>query len=138
MSQKLCGDPTVPLGNVFQCFPITMLKVSPCPLENLPFSILCPLTPNQSPCTSKRLAPSSLCPPTRYVRSSLSLLLLRLERPHSLSQPVLAHNVFHSPHLTSLMTFSGPTQCTSVILVLGSPKQDTALEMEHLEEVSFE
>lgn len=136
MSQKPCGDSTDPLGNVFQCFRIIMLKG---PIGESPMLQLVSI--DSKPVTmylQEELASSSLCPPTRYVRSSLSFLLLKLERPHSFSQPLLAHHEFHSPHLTSLMTFTGPTPCTSVILVLGSPKEDTVLERAHLEEVSFE
>lgn len=126
-----CPDPTVPLDNVFQCFPTLVIKANKQTKNNphpfrVSYSPTCfPLPPDQSP---RRLAPPSLSPPTRYVktavRSLLSPLLLRLERPHSLT----LHTMCSIP-LNSLMTFAGLTQCSSVFLVLRSQKLDTALEM---------
>lgn len=128
-----CKVPLEPLENLYcilnvlisvwspHCpVPIIMVKKSPCPLENSPSPICVHWLQTSYHVPGRRLAPCSLCPPTKYVRSSLSLLLLSLERPHSLSHPFLAHPVFHSLRLTSLMTFAGPTQCASVTYVQGA------------------
>lgn len=96
-------------------FPLSWKKKNPCPLENFPFSNLRPLTPDQPPCTLKKTGSIFSVTSHKVFLKPSSL------KPGKTSQTLL--------HTISSMTFAGPTQCTSIICVLGSPKLDTGLEL---------